>query len=364
MSDNESDLSDFSDDDDIFQELMAKRMAEMKINVSKNKERKQQAVKRIVAPPPGIDVFISGPSKLVVLKNKNQVIRLFGEWHGFKDNCSDQVSIRGKNIVTIMQYLDAILDGGGVDLYIEAPLLHLQSNKAIKAFYEHRELMEIHNQQPPYLVLARDQLKWCLNPADRKKCRYKNSRIHSTDIRPFHVYADMTRAMQFKMTRPEWEAFRKKYAKLMNSLASIKNCKDYVGYILSLPRRSIIKQIEKSGIRGNDLRQAIFVACKKRQAVEYVKGLVSIFSSPDPPIAASFSQEMTDLMQEQITILHDVYTFLRMIKPMNKQVQRNVVFYGGQAHVDNLEEMLKVVGFRIIPNNSERVAQRCLKLDS
>jgi hypothetical protein len=309
------------------------------------------------------NIFISGPNKLFILQKGEQVIRLFGEWHGNEDNCDDQVQLRGKRILTIIDYIEDILKKGDVDLYLETPLLHLQSKQSIKEFYDQVEMMKKYKRDIPYLVLTRDRLKWCLNPSDRDKCFFRNSRVHSTDIRPFYVYADIMRKMRIKMTQNEWDNFRFSHKNLINVLSNIKNCNDYTGYIMSLLDKNIIKQMEKSGITGKKLKNLIFKTCEEHNAVMYVKKFVLLFSYNIPPNGSMFDQEISDIIQEQISVLHDIYTVLRMIKPMNGKIQKNIVFYGGNAHVDNLITMLKFLDFKIIPNNSKEISKRCLQLN-
>ena len=37
-----------------------------------------------------------------------------------------------------------------------------------------------------WLVQTRDVIKYCLIPDERYNCHFYNTRIHSTDLRPFH----------------------------------------------------------------------------------------------------------------------------------------------------------------------------------
>lgn len=352
MSDIDSD-SDF-EDDDFFEEYRKQKIAEMKTEIKKIPEQVQ-----VNSGP----IFISGPNTFVILKKGSQTIRMFGEWHGHEENCVDQVQLRGKRIVTITNYLENLLNQGNVDLYLEAPLLHLQSDDDIKAFYDQAEIFEKHGRQAPFLVLTRDALKWCLNPKDRNKCPFGKSRVHSTDIRPFTEYAQMNKELQFQMKQKEWDMFKNVHSNLINRLKTINNCTDYVEYITSLLDLNIVKQLQKSGIGLDSLQKALRSVCEKYHAVEYVHSFVDLLSLNSPPVGSHFNQEITTTVQEQISVLHDIYTVLRMMKPMDGKLQQNIVFYGGNAHVGNITAMLVHFGFEIVQNNSREIAKRCLQIN-
>jgi hypothetical protein len=382
-SNTSSDLSGMSDLPPTADEL--KRMEEYKSQIESSKKV-------------SIELFISGPNKMITMKKGSQQVRLFGEWHGHDNNCTSVEQLRGKRIYTILEYLDAELDKGGLDLYIEAPIVHLQDPKTMSLFHTEIEMKKKYEQtkkekkakdnikyelEPScYLSITRNALKWCINPFYRYKCKYNNSRVHSTDLRWFYSFGEMTKGLRNIKSEIKWKIFKKKYSKQANILGSIKNCEDYAKYILNLiynykpvisidtknPRKSkksqpILKQLKKSGISQNDLYSGIYNVCKKRNVVKWVQNYAGWLKSEKPVVVTpQNAQELMDTTQEQLSIMHDIYTFLRMIKPIDGELQKNIIFYGGLAHTEALQILLESVGFQVIPNNSKTLAERCVNI--
>jgi len=349
MSDSDSDF-----DDEFIQKLRDKRIADIKRAHQKTEMKTPD------------NLFISGPNTFIMLKKGDQTIRLFGEWHGHEDNCNNVERLRGKRIYTIMDYLDKELDSSGkIDLYIEAPLIHLQDPDTLKKFYDE---VETHKKLRPhekvaYISQTRNNLKWCLNPADRHRCQYKNARIHSTDVRPFEIFGEMAKKLRFELTKSEWDVFKKQYATTIKSLSGINTCKKYIIYIMQFifKSRPIRKQLHKSKIRESDFILALYKGCKKRDAIQWITQYNRWLNSQNPQKGWHTDQHLTNIVQEQISILHDIYTFLRMIKPMDGMLQKNVIFYGGLAHVETLVVMLEQVGFKIVKTGTN-VATRCVEI--
>lgn len=360
MSDTDSDFEDLLDDEEAKSIQLKKRTA----NIIQNRIESQKPKYKS-----DIDLFISGPNRLVTMKKDSQTVRLFGEWHGFDRNCSDQVKLRSERIMTITKYLQTMLEKGDVDLYLEAPLLHLQKQEDIDLFNEQKKIHEQYNKELPFLLLTRDSLKWCLNPKYRNNtdlCPFKMSRVHSTDIRPFTEYTKMSNKLRFEMSDDSWDELKKQHAKLIDTLKTIKNCNDYVDFILKMIyqyKNPILKELQRSGVDLDRLLNAVKHICEKHNSLLYVRDFITILSNEKPPVINMiYNQEFVTTIEEQISVLHDIYTVLRMLKPINLQPQKNIIFYGGNAHVDNLIVLLEYFGFHIIENNSQEIEHRCVKI--
>ena len=123
------------------------------------------------------------------------------------------------------------------------------------------------------------------------------------------------------------------------------------------------KQITKSGITIPKIKEAIINVCNAKDTLRWMESFLRIIDSKTPPTnEETFRQEYVSSIQQQLPVLHDVYTFLRMLKPMEGKTQKNIVFYGGLEHMDNLKIMLETVGFREFDNESINIKKSCLLL--
>lgn len=357
-TDSDSDFDDLFDEDFLIQQRN-KRIEEIKkTRAVQNKQEKEM----VMATKQGMKVFISGPNSFISMKKGNQIIKLFGEWHGH-EGC-DITKLRGARVYTILEYLQQELTLGGVDLYIEAPIVHLQDPDMIKAFRDESMNIAKVGKKIPHLVETRNTLKWCIDPALRKQCPYKNVRIHSTDVRPFYVFDEIGTFLSRKIDKIDWIKFKKKYANTISTLSKIDNCKKYIVYIFNLiaRQRPILKQISKSGISTGKLILAINDVCKQQKAVYWTQEYVKLINSPNPPRTPyQFDQHMSDIVQNQISIIHDIYTFLRMLRPFDKSPQNNIIFYGGLTHFDALITMLKGIGFEKIETGTQ-ISKHCVQI--
>lgn len=89
-----------------------------------------------------LPVVISGPNTLTHVVKGNKHIRLFGEYHE-RCNCPS-LDTRKKRLVSITEYLHHELIQGDVDLYIEAPIIHLQTRQKIALFYTQLDMYNKH----------------------------------------------------------------------------------------------------------------------------------------------------------------------------------------------------------------------------
>ena len=318
------------------------------------------------------NINISGPNVLTTLKSETQTIQLFGEYHGYTSNCTSLPSLDKNRILSIVEYLEYVLSIPGVliDLYIEVTLFNLESAERKEIFWNQAQVEKKLQEEKGdgklnWLVQTRDVLKSCLMPEERYNCHFYNSRIHSTDLRPFH---DMSK-LSNELSRPiesdkDWKSIKEKYKDTIDKIVNIKNCKDYTEYIIKNLHERITKQLKLSGIPEIVLSKAIFKVCSEQNIMKYLnmfKELIVSENKPDTTLYL-FEEEYIMLIEHPFAIIHDIYTFLRMLTPMDKKIQKNIIFYGGSLHTMFLTILLKEAGFREVNNNSIQLADRCLQI--
>jgi hypothetical protein len=352
--------------------------------------------------------YISGPSEITTLINQitGQRVVLFGEAHGH-EGC-DEEKMRGDTILSIVTYLKIIFeDKRKIDFYLETPILHLQSDEqrermenmsieqrdkeqfdefeSIRKKYREEkgyDSPKIPNKQPESIWLHKieDSVKWCMDSKIRdEKCPFENARIHSTDIRSFNVLAEMLTELSKITTQDGWEKYKKRYCKEISDMSKIRNCNDYVDYLKTFFGKNkskksnlgpIEKQLKQTTINIDQLDNAILSVCKSEinplshlipnqknikriTPAEYAKEFSSYLQEDNLlPKSILRSKKFLDTTQSQVSMLLDVYTFLRMIRKFSDGVQKYIIFYGGINHCQNIKIMLQTVGFEIVPNNS------------
>lgn len=339
--------------------------------------------KFVVASKPKI--FISGPNKAVKLYNSKtgQTVYLFGEWHGYENTCDEkqlkQLN-RNNKVYHIVNYLAELFSGGAkIDFYLEAPLVYLLPPERQKAYNEQLSVAEnfLGKGKAGILVELRDVFKNCFHPETRGRCVYRNTRMHYTDVRPLYKLEDMARRIPLIKNTEQWEGFKEKFEDEIKDLSIIHDCSSYTNYIYNkvLESKSIIKQLEKNGIPKEMFASLIEKVCSHFSLDRYAEKYYHMLISPELPKAwlqknpngdepDNVEQDLSDILQSQLAILHDLYTFLRMIKKMDGQYQQNIIFYGGLAHYEMLRLLLSDVGFvQIGPESNQfKTKTRCLEL--
>jgi hypothetical protein len=341
--------------------------------------------------------YISGPSQITTLINPktNQRIILFGEAHGH-EGCNEE-QLRGETIINIVEYFKSLFNTSThkIDFYLEAPILHLQTEKKRNKFanttrderykikfekwkkenkYSNRTLNPL-----IWLFKLEDELRWCIDRKFGKNlCPFKNVRVHSTDLRGFTRIAKMCTELTNIYTQKEWDTYKEEYKKEINDMSGIHNCNDYIKYVKSFfnkddidkPMKSILKQLSKSSINSDMLDNAMLKVCNsdinplsklipghekiKTTPAKYAQ-MFSYYSASSSPISSYIksSSDFIQTTQSQLSILVDIYTFLRMLRPF-KEEQKYVIFYGGIQHCENIRIMLKSVDFIDVPNKSRK----------
>lgn len=387
LSTLELDQLDFDEDDEPEEyNKIQKKIDKIQNKIKKFTEPKKRSPKKR-SPPFAIigdnkDFYLSGIFQALTLKKDDQYVLLLGEYHGDHD-CDEkqvnEITKRGQRVLDITAYIESLDHlNSNIDLYIEAPLFHLQHPRLQKEFSEFNKMDIVSKgKNTVRLDRVRHQLKWCIQN-NKEKCPLKNIRVHSTDIRPFLVISKMTRDMKMIYDRKDWDEFKQKHEKLIKILKNIKTCKDYVVFLLQVIYRVHISNVYElkqslisSKVSNKQLIRSLYAACKYRDSVKWVKEFVEILEQDKPPKEVFFGevgeQHLSDVYQNQLAILHDVYTFTQMIGPLNGKQQENIIFYGGDAHVHNLVIMLTQSGFKIIQNNSKQIGNQkgrndCLKM--
>ena len=121
-----------------------------------------------------------------------------------------------------------------------------------------------------------------------------------------------------------------------------------------------------SGIGSKVLSEAISKVCYEQNIMKYLEMFKQLIFSDNKPDTGLylFNEEYIKLVEHPFAIIHDIYTFLRMIKPIEGKIQKNIIFYGGSLHTMFLTILLKEVGFREVSNNSKHLADRCLQIEN
>lgn len=327
-------------------------------------------------------INISGPNVLTTLRSDYQTIQLFGEYHGYTYNCTSLPSLDQNRILSIIDYLQYVLSTPGVliDLYIEVTLFKLETEERKELFWnqaqmeknlqeekkqiDHRNLGE---DSLNWLVQTREKLKYCLVPDERYNCHFYNTRVHATDLRPFHDMSKLSNEISRSIESDEiWKSIKEKYKVTIDKIVNIKNCKDYTEYIITNLHERITKQLKLSGIPEIALYKAIFKICSEQNIMKYLNMFKLLIVSENKPPSDLYStnEEYIKTVEHPFAIIHDIYTFLRMIKPMDKKLQKNIIFYGGSLHTMFLTMLLKEVSFREVSNNSIQLADRCLQIEN
>jgi len=328
------------------------------------------------------NINISGPNILTTLKSSDQTIQLFGEYHGYTSNCTSLPSLDQTRILDIVEYIQYVLSTPGIliDLYIEVTLFTLESDERKEIFWNQaqreRELQEekkqsgygnLGDEKLNWLVQTRDVLKYCLIPDERYNCHFYNTRIHSTDLRPFHNMSRLSDELSRPITSDKkWRNIKKKYNNTIIQIRNINNCEEYSEYIIKNLHTKVKKQMKLSGIGSIVLSKAISKVCDEQNIMKYLnmfKELIVSENKPDTDLYL-FNEEYIKLVEHPFAIIHDIYTFLRMRKPIEGKIQKNIIFYGGSLHTMFLTILLKEVGFMEVSNNSKHLADRCLQIEN
>jgi hypothetical protein len=297
-----------------------------------------------------------------------------------------------------MDYLKFIFnDKRKVDFYLEAQVLHLQSDEHRKDV-ESMSLRQRHQIKydkarqksglslkqkvlPPSIWLHKleESVKWCLDSKIREeKCPYKNARIHSTDLRNLNILSKMKSELNTIQTQQDWDKYKDTYKHEILSMSNINDCNYYIKYIKKffndpVSKKSgmgpIMKQIIKSGISEKDIDTAMLTVCNskinplshliksyqninKTSPAVYARMFSEYLKSPTPiPYNILNSNEFVETTQSQVSMLVDVYTFLRMLRPFKDGPQKYIVFYGGINHCENLNSCFKQLDLKLFRIN-------------
>lgn len=352
--------SDSEDEDTDDRELQQTRNSERKRKLEQKKFQKSFN-----------PIYVSGPNKAVKLVNSEKTIYLFGEWHGYEKTCDE-----GKNTYSIISFLASIFSANiPIDFYLEAPLVHLFPPERQKTYNEQLELAEkfLGRGKAGILVELRDAFKNCFHPSFRKReCEFGNVRMHYTDTRPFFSLENMAREIVWIKKEGDWNTFKEKYKEEIKELGEIQNCVEYTEYIMKKMKsnRELSKQLQKSGYKEQEMLNLIFSLCDhfllSRYAIKYYNLLSSdvlprdwLYRNPNGD-SPDVEQDFSDILQSQLSILHDLYTFLRI----NKDYIKNVIFYGGLAHYEMLKYLFQKKGYTQEGEESSQFGGRvrCLEL--
>ena len=54
----------------------------------------------------------------------------------------------------------------------------------------------------------------------------------------------------------------------------------------------------------------------------------------------------------------DLYTLLRMFKPMNNKQQKNIIVYAGALHIENIKSFLLSQNYKVVKNSKSKMVSR------
>ena len=206
------------------------------------------------------------------------------------------------------------------------------------------------------------------------KCKYSKMRIHSTDLRPFKEITKMIGDIRnYRENEGLWSKFKQDNKEIISRLSKITTCDAYADYLISIidsdpftskNQRVTKKQMESANITVDNLKHMIIQVCKDdtHDTMGFFNKFVSILKNDKPP---ANSNENNYIYTLQIAMYHDIYTFLRMMRTFKKVKngeQRNIIFYGGNLHVKNLEILLEYTGF-VKVFTSTPITDTCIGVD-
>jgi hypothetical protein len=163
--------------------------------------------------------------------------------------------------------------------------------------------------------------------------------MHYTDVRPFIITQKFATAVNNLRDMSDIGNINNNsdFMSELEKMEKVTDITSYVTYITEKFGNPIIKQMKKVGITPGTLSQFIEKCCSKMYCIEYLNKFVMLVKSKQLPEkylkSSDWRQELSDITQNQIFILHDIYIFLRMLK----SYQNTIIFYGGLQHYEMLK---------------------------
>lgn len=344
--------------------------------------------------------YISGIIRMIIYFYNDCYFILLADSHFSKNECKNKNNV--VKIENLAKEINKNLPSSIIDFYIENMYDHLSKTKFTPP--ESTNITTPH--QSEYTIdRVRDKYKDCL--IDKKKCP-KNIRIHATDIRYsdklfieclnlFYETPDLLNQIQtknnYKKIKNVIDEFLN-FSKKTDFVINFKQIKSFILNIMDSDVSTIIDNIITDDIYKykksfelldpiivniglnyltnylsnfkKDQKQKYYIfdplykALKKSDNIEsfiYHTFPQNINNSDIYPTLNNFYHSMTIILNLFIypyfTVLMDVYTFYRMHRKMNKQPQKYVIYYAGDAHITNLSNMFGTIYTKLYEGNTK-----------
>lgn len=262
--------------------------------------------------------YVAGPEYFSYLSWRGLKIYLFGERH-------DNVHICGEN------YLNTVNMAGLIE-----SLVKYNSNVLYDFFYE--EPFQYKKTRLSNFVNARSMeilnttFKNCIISDLRDACRYKNLRIHYVDFR------------RFNSTFEEWTLFNKIFDNSMTKSEGLMLC-NIIRNMLSNDR--LMRQYRDNMDMYNYIKELINFEIDKYTRLGNVISLMDASS-----------------------MVLDIYAIGRMFRNYNisrqnypQDTAKNIIFYGGSWHTQNIESILTKFGAIIHTKVVNSGISSCINID-
>jgi len=269
--------------------------------------------------------FISGPYTLTYHTSKkyNKNIYVFGERHGFKNNC-DPLNI--PNTMSIVEYLKQLFINTNVfiDFYLE----EWRFTENITGTF--------------YIDKLRSMAQNCIR---QENCEYPLIRAHYFDLRQSSLLFTMYRNIStFKQLPP-------KQLELINNIMDVWDWEQFYAFInIDLKVKFLEKEILRSDINSKVLYvlfDRILVSNKKYY--QQLKNSLKLYvKTRDPKYIPIIGENVV-----RYGMITDIYLLARMFKTFTnkKNINHpekpyNIIVYTGDIHARTNRSFLKLLGFQ------------------
>jgi hypothetical protein len=357
--------------------------------------------------------LISGPRSLTLHYSKkyNKTIYIFGESHGYANNCGD-------DIINIREYLQMLFDTTDVfiDFYLEYGMdtkvtdviMDKEGNwresnapPEVKSFTDEYFFGTLMNQQKVhYINQLRIRFDNCIRVHD--KCRWKNTgRFHYMDIRQYNTSIENQPNQFHKVELVLTQFFNGKLIKnpseIINTLNKIHKMSwdGFKKYIYGNYTEKMHKEIKKSELSldiirkwRDDIFELYFDKWKEFKSID--KNVFNILingsykkyieldqkynnkklNSSEDALYLKYTQlkSVRSLTKIFLSNMIDIYLMSRIFKTFNTKkninqppTSHNIIIYAGWEHSRRYSDFLKSLGFEQLATAKEH-STRCLDM--
>jgi hypothetical protein len=401
MTDTEDDSdvdSMFGDDDEELRSIIglpSKKIPETSVHRKERLDRLQTSKLKNVIKMTKEDmisygyVYISGPSRLITIKG-SETIQLFGENHDSGDSCEDLDFNEKKKSITLSNFFYNYFkcnDNTLIDFYLEMPSPTFLSSKKLKEQSElYKWKVNMDDKKTANLIKLRASLINCFY-MDELNCTHKNVRFHAIDPRLDDIFKfyQMATEIQSGMFTMDLNKFRDKYAKEIVELTELTkmNCKKYSEYLIKkiiVKLRQKIYMGESTPDKYSDNKGVSTLLKRIQTAVQRLcSGELNkqsdmlrnnkyfydiIIGKIDAKTMLSYRKSadiLYQILDSQESIFLDIWTVVNMLLPIGGKVQKNIIFYGGDAHTLNIERLLNILEYKTTKHKT--TSNGCLKIN-